>query len=71
MSISGDEITVVATTVNLSSSSSINWAVTKIIEVLIDSNSSVAMRSHTVDIVVVPCEMTGSTIPDITVEIGN
>ena len=71
MSISGEIATVAAPTFNQSAIDTATWTVTKTIEVTMQDNSSVIAKSHTVEIVVVPCEITATIISDMTISIGN
>ena len=70
MSIAGEVATVAAPTFNQAAIDTASWTVTKTIEVTMENNSSVALRSDSITIVVVPCEITASIIPDMTVNIG-
>ena len=71
MSISGEIATVAAPTFNQAAIDTATWTVTKTIEVTMQDNSSVIAKSHTVEIVVVPCEITATIISDMTISIGN
>ena len=64
-------LTVAALSFNQLTIDTASWTVSKTIEITMENNSSVALRSNSISIVVVPCEITASIIPDMTVNIGN
>ena len=71
MTIVGDKMKISATLVNKLVDDSSNWLVTKTIIVTMDSNTSVVAKDHMVNIRVIPCAITASTIPNMTIGIGD
>jgi hypothetical protein len=71
MTIVGKKMIISASTVNLNNVIAANWTVLKNIKVEMLGNALVISKTHTISLVVIPCAITASTIPNMTTSIGN